>query len=151
MRQAPNNKRLEFLSDEIQSWYPDLAANATALAVGDIYTVQVGEKAVVKSWKSLAAVSKAVGGARAFQKLVTVTFKALAGVIGNTAAEALQTEPQTGLRNRILPFDIGSAHVTIQHNQGTGAPAVPAMRRTRGQLNTIPIVIEQAIELPKAA
>jgi DNA polymerase elongation subunit (family B) len=49
--------------------------------------------------------------------------------------------PQTGLRNTVLPFDVGSAHVTVHTSVGTGAPAVPAQRRTRGSLASTPVVI----------
>ena len=98
---APKEKRLDELSIEIRSWYPDLAADQTAIAEGLDYDVQVGEKKVEKNWISIAAVSKAVGGWKGFQKICTVTFKALSNVIGNGPAEALQVESQTGHRKLV--------------------------------------------------
>ena len=95
---TPKGKRMDALAIEIRSWYPDLAADQTALAVGTLYDVQVGEKSIEKTWKSIAAVCKAAGGWAKFQKLCTVTFKALSNVIGNGPAEALQTEARTGYR-----------------------------------------------------
>jgi len=118
-RMAPHEKRYEFLTDEIRSWYPDLAADATAIAAGDIYAVHVQERKIEKSWRSITAVCKAVGGAKVFQSLAELTFKACAGVIGNTKAEALQTEARTGNRKLVA--------------------------------SPIPLVIEKAVELDKAA
>ena len=98
---APKEKRLTALSAEIRSWYPDLAADQTAIAEGLDFDVQVGAKKIEKTWKSIAAVSKAVGGWKAFMKICTVTFKALSGVIGQGPAEALQVESQTGYRKLV--------------------------------------------------
>lgn len=96
---APKQKRLDALKDEIRSWYPNLAADATELASSNCYVIQIGAKSIEKSWASMADVYKAVGGLKAFLKLCTVTFKALAGVIGNTAAEAMQVEERSGSRS----------------------------------------------------
>ena len=98
---APKEKRLTALSAEIRSWYPDLAANETAIAEGFEFDVQVGEKKIEKTWKSLTEVSKAVGGWSKFRQICTVTFKAISGVIGNGPAEALQVESQTGYRKLV--------------------------------------------------
>jgi hypothetical protein len=97
---APKEKRLAELTEQIRGWYADLAPDRTELAIGNDYEIQVGEQTIEKSWISMSAVSKAVGGIRrlAAVALKTLTFKALAGVIGNTAAEALQVEAQTGHR-----------------------------------------------------
>jgi hypothetical protein len=95
---APKEKRYKALCIEIQSWYPTLPAGETALATGMDYDVQVGEQATVKDWGSLSAVCKAVGGWQKLLKLCTVTFKAVSGVIGITAAAAMQVEAQTGYR-----------------------------------------------------
>ena len=95
---APKARRITALQTEIRSWYPDLAADQTAIAEGTSYDVQVGEKSIEKDWKSMAAVVKAVGGMKNVLKLATVTFKALSGVLGNSAAEALQVEARTGYR-----------------------------------------------------
>jgi hypothetical protein len=120
---TPKGKRMDALAVEIRAWYPDLAADQTALAVGTLYEIQVGEKSIEKTWKSIAAVCKAAGGWPKFQKLCDVTFKALAGVLGNSAAEALQTEARTG------------------------------NRRLKAVARVAPAVVElpEVIELPKAA
>ena len=91
-------KRFDALTETIRQWFPDLAADQTDLAVGYFYEVQVGEKPIEKTWKSMPAVYKAVGGWKAFQKLCTVTFKALSEVLGQPAAAALQVEERTGKR-----------------------------------------------------
>jgi hypothetical protein len=95
---APKEKRLEALRQIIRSWYPDLAADRTEVAYGTLYELQIGEKPIEKTWVSMAAVYKAAGGLKAFLKICTVTFKALSGVLGNPAAEALQIEERTGQR-----------------------------------------------------
>jgi hypothetical protein len=95
---GPKLKELETLAAVIRFWYSDLPADQTALAIGTQYEVQVGEKSIEKDWTSMPAVSEACGGLQAFYELCTVTFKALSGVVGDTAAAALQTEERTGSR-----------------------------------------------------
>ena len=94
----PKKKRLDELTEIIRGWYPDLAADATAILKGTGCEVQIGQKPIEKSWKSMAAVYKAAGGLKPFLKLCSVTFKALSEVLGNAKAEELQTEAQTGQR-----------------------------------------------------
>jgi hypothetical protein len=98
---APKEKRFDELTEVIRSWYPDLAADQTAIAQGTGCEVQVGQKPVVKFWKSKAAVVKAAGGFKAFLLLCTITFDALSGAIGKAKAEALQSEAQTGKRRLV--------------------------------------------------
>jgi hypothetical protein len=95
---TPKEKQLNALSAEIQSWYPNLGANETAIASGARYDIQIGERAMEKTWASKQAVCKAAGGLKGLLKLCTVTYKALSGAIGNDAAAALQVETQTGHR-----------------------------------------------------
>lgn len=99
------------LCKEIQSWFPDLGADETALAEGYKFEVEIGVKSKERDWISIAAVSEAVGGWKILKKICTVTFKAVAGVIGNAAAEALQSETQTGHR-KLTPVAILGAKQT---------------------------------------
>ncbi len=94
----PKVKRLDELKPEICGWYPKLGANESQSAEGYTHKIEIGARSVVKTWKTMTAVAKAVGGWIAFRAICTVTFKAVAGVIGNTKAEALQVEEQTGYR-----------------------------------------------------
>lgn len=98
---APLAKELESLAIQIRGWFPDLAADQTALATGTQYEVQVGQKSIEKDWRSMAEVRKAAGGLAEFYELCTVTFKGLSGVVGETAAAALQTEERTGSRKLV--------------------------------------------------
>lgn len=50
--------------------------------------------------------------------------------------------PQTGLRNTLLSFDIGSASVKVNAPTGDGNVSVPPMRRTRGDAAKTPIVFK---------
>ena len=118
---APKQKRMDELAPVICAIFPNLAAGEAALAEGAEYDIQIGERAIVKDWTSKAAVSKAVGGAKVFLKLATATYKAVSGVIGNTAADALQTAAQTG------------------------------NRRLKAVARVAPAVVELPVELPKAA
>jgi hypothetical protein len=95
---TPKQKRLKALGDTILSWYPDLLPAETELAVGTDSEVQIGARAIEKDWASMDAVCAAVGGPEALQAIADPTFKAVAGIIGNTAAAALQQETQTGHR-----------------------------------------------------
>jgi hypothetical protein len=105
LRWAPKERRLEALKLIIRGWYPDLPADKTDLAIGTRYEIQVGERAVEKSWKSMRAVYKAVGGLKAFLAICTVTFKALSEAIGKAEAEALQQEAKTGNRKLVaVPY-----------------------------------------------
>jgi hypothetical protein len=95
-----------------------LAANQTERVAGTGCELQVGQKEIEKSWVSMTAVYEAAGGREAFETIATVTFEALAGIVGNTAAEALQQETQTGHRKlkgvaiisvpcaRVLPIEL---------------------------------------------
>jgi hypothetical protein len=104
-RWAPKEKRLEALKLIIRGWYPDLPADKTDLAIGTSYEIQVGERTVEKSWKSMRAVYKAAGGLKAFLTICTVTFKALSEAIGKDEAEALQREARTGNRKLVaVPY-----------------------------------------------
>lgn len=97
---APKQKRLEEIKETIRGWYPDelLAPDQWAYPEGSRYIVQVDPRPFEKSWNSMAAVIKAAGGMRNVLSICTVTFKALSGAIGNSKAEALQTEARTGKR-----------------------------------------------------
>ncbi len=95
---APTLKEYTDLSAVIRSRYVNSPADTGIVAEGRMYDVLVGQKAKVKSWKSIVAVVKAVGGFREFQRLAILSFKALSGVIGNAAAEAMQVEFRTGYR-----------------------------------------------------
>ena len=95
---APKAKRLDELTSQIRSWYPDLAPDATGVAAGTGCEVQIGECPVEKRWRSIHAVYKAVGGLKPFLSVCTVTFKAVADVLGNTRAEALQVSERGGSR-----------------------------------------------------
>jgi hypothetical protein len=92
---TPRERRLEVLTETIRSWCPDLAADQTTVFAGTDCEIQVGEKPIEKYWISMPAVCKAAGGWKVFQKVCTVTFKAMAEVLGQSAAEALQTEART--------------------------------------------------------
>lgn len=101
-RWTAKQRRLDEIKDAILGSYPDLPANQTAVVTGVGCEVHIGEKAIEKSWGvSFQALSKALGGWAKLQKLCTVTFKAVAGVIGNSAAEGLQVENQTGHRRLV--------------------------------------------------
>jgi len=97
---APRQKRLDDLKETIRSWYPDELLHPTLWAYpeGDRFVIQIDPRPIEKSWKSMAKVCKAAGGLKGLLAICDVTFKALAGVLGNSAAEALQTEARTGKR-----------------------------------------------------
>jgi len=97
---APKQKRLDALKETIRSWYPDeeLHPSRWAYPEGNRFVIQIDPRPFEKSWVSMAKVCKAAGGMRAVLAICDVTFKALAGVVGNSAAEALQIEARTGKR-----------------------------------------------------
>jgi hypothetical protein len=105
--QIADNNEFYKLYNESRAWtlrivilnrYPDLGADQTELAAGTGCEVQIGQQSIEKNWVSMTAVREAAGGPEAFEGIATVDFKALAGIIGNTAAAALQTEERTGYR-----------------------------------------------------
>lgn len=110
---APKEKRLEILKEEIRGWYPDLPADQSTTAIGNLFEAQIGEKPVEKSWKSMQAVSKGAGGLKEFMKLCTVTFKALSEKIGEKPAAALQVEEQTGKR-RVKAVPLSAAAIDLE-------------------------------------
>jgi hypothetical protein len=61
---TPRERRMELLTETIRSWYQDLPAEQTAIAVGTDCEVQVGEKPVKKSWISIPAVCKALAAGK---------------------------------------------------------------------------------------
>jgi hypothetical protein len=93
----PKRRDWKFAGRSFCGWYADLPAEETALADGENYEIQVGERTIEKTWKSMYAVYRALG-LKPFLAVCTVTFKALSNAIGNTRAEALQMEERTGER-----------------------------------------------------
>lgn len=94
----PKEKRLKQVKDLIAGWYPELGPDQTAVAPGDGCEVQIGARSIEKEWANLQDVQKAVGGWNILRAICTVTFKAVAGKIGNERAAALQVERQSGHR-----------------------------------------------------
>jgi len=99
-RWAAKEKRFEALKIIIREWYPDsdLPVDQATLAEGTRYEIQVGERTIEKTWKSLHAVYKAAGGLKPFLLLCDVTFKALSEKLGAGPAAGLQQEARTGNR-----------------------------------------------------
>jgi hypothetical protein len=95
---AHEEKEFEALRKEIIDWYPTLGNDQTELAEGFEYQIQISEKSIVKRWLSMTALTRAVGGYHKLTAICIVTFKAVADLIGNAAAEELQGESQTGWR-----------------------------------------------------
>ena len=94
----PKADRHEKLKGIIKSWYDDAPADATAIAEGSLYDVQVGVRAKERTWRSMTKVYKAVGGCSAFLNLCSIAIEAVVGAIGKAKAEELLVESQTGSR-----------------------------------------------------
>jgi hypothetical protein len=94
---APEEKRFEELTATIRGWYEHLAPHEGAVAYGTSCAIQIKPRSMKARWRSIAAVIKVIGIAK-YKAAATLTFDALAGLVGNTAAEALQVKDQTGTR-----------------------------------------------------
>ena len=82
----------------IKSWYDDQPGEASAIAAGRLYEVQVSARENERTWSSMAKVYRAVGGCTAFLKICSVAIKAVEEAIGKSKAEALLVEERTGSR-----------------------------------------------------
>jgi hypothetical protein len=94
----PVADRHEAVKAIIKSWYDAEPAEAKGVIQGNRYEVQIGARAKVRSWLSLARVAKAVGGVKVLIRLCTVSIEAVEGKIGKEKTAELLEEDLVGTR-----------------------------------------------------
>lgn len=94
----PLRKQHEKLKSVIKYWYVDAAPEATPIAQGKLYEIQVGACERARTWKSIPAVVRAVGGIQAFYGICSVAIGAVENIIGKSKTAALLAETQSGSR-----------------------------------------------------
>lgn len=96
----PVIRRQKALSDEITSWYQDLAPDQSALVEGHLYAIHISERAFERSIPSLRKVYKSIGlKLDEFLKLCTLPLKHLDSFIDPSQQGDLVDRQRTGRRS----------------------------------------------------
>src|SRR5262252_5970955 len=94
----PTIERHDKIKSIIKSWYSDAAPDTTDVVRGNVYEIQVGARERERTWREMSAVSKAVGGPKAFLEIASVAIKSVENLIGKAKTDELLVESPTGAR-----------------------------------------------------
>lgn len=95
---APTAKRHEELKSVIKGWYDKYPAEKATVAAGRRFEIQVSPREKERRFRSMEAVSKAVGGLKKFLALCSVPLGAVEEAIGSGKLAGLVIEALTGSR-----------------------------------------------------